>query len=58
MPMNRPLILVLTFGALALAITLPCHAASDFYLKIDGIDGESTSDQHAGEIATAVSPQP
>jgi type VI secretion system secreted protein Hcp len=50
MPMNRHPTLVLTFGALALAATLSCHAASDFYLKIDGIDGESTSDQHAGEI--------
>jgi type VI secretion system secreted protein Hcp len=37
-------------GALALATTLACQAASDFFLKIDGIDGESTDDRHKGEI--------
>ncbi|MCL4180364.1 MAG: type VI secretion system tube protein Hcp [Verrucomicrobia bacterium] len=37
-------------AALALAACLPCQAASDFFLKIDGIDGESTDEQHRAEI--------
>jgi type VI secretion system secreted protein Hcp len=37
-------------GALALATTLSCHAASDFFLKLEGIDGESVDDRHKGEI--------
>jgi type VI secretion system secreted protein Hcp len=37
-------------SALALAAALSCHAASDFFLKIDGIDGESIDPVHRGEI--------
>lgn len=37
-------------GALALAASLSCHAATDYFLKLDGIDGESTDDRHKGEI--------
>ncbi len=43
-------VLLRAVGALALATTLSCHAASDFFLKIEGIDGESTDDRHKGEI--------
>jgi type VI secretion system secreted protein Hcp len=39
-----------TLAALTLAACLPCQAASDYFLKIDGIDGESTDEQHRGEI--------
>jgi type VI secretion system secreted protein Hcp len=37
------------FVALLLA-TIPTFAASDYFLKIDGIEGESTDDQHQNEI--------
>ncbi len=37
-------------ATLALAACLPCQAASDYFLKIDGIDGESTDEQHPAEI--------
>ena len=38
---------------LAAGLSLPCaaSAAVDYFLKIDGIDGESTDDKHKGEIA-------
>jgi len=48
--MKRHLSLFLTLSTLAIATSLPCQAASDFFLKIDGIDGESTDDRHKGEI--------
>ena len=48
-PMKYPF-LFRAVSALALATTLSCHAASDYFLKIDGIDGESTDDRHKGEI--------
>jgi type VI secretion system secreted protein Hcp len=28
----------------------PAGASADYYLKIDGVEGESTADRHAGEI--------
>ena len=37
--------------ALASALCVPALAAqSDYYLKIDGVEGESTADRHKGEI--------
>lgn len=37
--------------AVALAFTMPlAHASADYFLKIDGVDGESTDDRHRGEI--------
>ena len=37
--------------SLALAAQCANAAAVDYFLKIDGIDGESTDDKHKGEIA-------
>ena len=40
-------------AAIALALAVPglaCAAAVDYFLKIDGVEGESTDSRHKGEI--------
>jgi len=46
----KPTLLVASLLALAAPVL---QAASDFYLKIDGIKGESSDDVHRGEIEVA-----
>jgi type VI secretion system secreted protein Hcp len=50
--MNARKTRVLTALATSLALALPmtANAAFDAFLKIDGVEGESTDDQHKGEI--------
>jgi type VI secretion system secreted protein Hcp len=50
-----PRLLILPAAALALnaASAIQCHAAVDTFLKIDGIQGESTNLDHKGEIELA-----
>jgi type VI secretion system secreted protein Hcp len=48
--MKRHLHLFHTLVTLAIVTILPCQAASDYFLKIDGVEGESTDEQHQGEI--------
>jgi type VI secretion system secreted protein Hcp len=45
------LLVIAVFGFTIIAATSPqAFAASDYFLKIDGIDGESKDDKHRGEI--------
>jgi type VI secretion system secreted protein Hcp len=49
--MKRSSSLLLAIAAVALFTTLPARAAAvDYFLKIDGIDGESADETHRGEI--------
>jgi type VI secretion system secreted protein Hcp len=49
--MHRFFAVALVTATAALLGATPAHAAtSDFYLKIEGIPGESTADKHKGEI--------
>ena len=50
--MNARKTRVLTALATSLALALPmtANAAFDAFLKIDGVEGESTDDKHKGEI--------
>ena len=43
---------ILPGAVLAACLALPCAAgaAVDYFLKIDGVEGESTDDRHKGEI--------
>ncbi len=49
--MKRFLLISLGALALGLAIASSASAASDYFLKIDGIDGESSSAGHEGALA-------
>ena len=49
--MKRLLLVSLGAIALGLAIASTANAAADYYLKLDGIDGESSSAGHEGSLA-------
>jgi type VI secretion system secreted protein Hcp len=49
--MKRNSSLILAIAAVTLFTSAPAHAAAvDYFLKIDGIDGESIDNTHRGEI--------
>lgn len=49
--MKRLLLVSLGALALGLAVASAANAASDYYLKLDGIDGESSSAGHEGSLS-------
>ena len=49
--MKRLLLVSLGALALGLAVASTANAAADYYLKLDGIDGESASTGHEGSLA-------
>jgi type VI secretion system secreted protein Hcp len=49
--MSKVLLLSLLFGIIAtMGIGSAYAASADYFLKIEGVDGESTDDKHKGEI--------
>jgi type VI secretion system secreted protein Hcp len=47
---SKVLLLAIVFGIVTTVSFSSAYASSDFFLKIDGINGESNDDKHKGEI--------